>query len=115
MSMMYENLVKTLRGSTPNRLLLFTAADAIEELSKQHETQRQNLIALINDRPKWIPVAERLPNIGEDVLCFCRAGIFFVLAWDGIHWHEGSDRYYMNSFVTHWIPLPKPPEDGEAW
>ena len=34
---MYEGLVKTLRASTPNRLLMFTAADAIEELSMFRE------------------------------------------------------------------------------
>jgi hypothetical protein len=64
--------------------------------------------------PKWIPVTERLPDIGKDVLCFCRANIYFVLGWDGYHWHEGMDRYYMSSFVTHWMPLPQPPEDGES-
>ena len=64
--------------------------------------------------PKWISVTERLPEIGKDVLCFCRANIFFVLGWDGNHWHEGADRYYMSSFVTHWMPLPQPPEsEGE--
>lgn len=32
---MYEGLAKTLRESTPNRRLMYTAADAIEELSKR--------------------------------------------------------------------------------
>lgn len=60
---------------------------------------------------KWIPVTERMPEVGKDVLCFCRAGIYFVLAWDGTHWHEGCDRYYMKSLATHWMPLPEPPKE----
>lgn len=62
-------------------------------------------------RPRWIPVTERLPDVGKEVLCFCRANICFVLGWDGNHWHEGADRYYMSGFVTHWMPLPPAPKE----
>lgn len=89
--------------------LMDDTANAIEELARRNEQ------FMYTPLPAWIPVTERLPDIGEEVLCNCRARILFVLAWDGTHWHEGTDRYYMGSFVTHWMPLPEPPkgEDNE--
>lgn len=93
--------------------LMNRAADAIERLDAIAQTYVET-VHEIEDKRKWIPVTERLPDVEEVVLCFCRANIFFVLSWDGYHWHEGADRYYMSSFVTHWMPLPQPPEsEGE--
>lgn len=122
---MYGKLVKRLRNrriciQQSNGLddfpLLREAADAIEELdtlldgvSADNEALCETIEKLKN--PRWIPVTERLPDVGKDVLCFCRANICFVLGWDGNHWHEGADRYYMSGFVTHWMPLPEPPKE----
>lgn len=91
--------------------LFLKAVDAIKELSRDLDSMNDANIALYGALPKWIPVTKRLPSIGKDVLCFCRANICFVLGWDGYHWHEGADRYYMSSFVTHWMPLPEPPKE----
>lgn len=126
---MYDELIKRLRECTAEmngeKTLWHQAADAIEELQASVDGLTAQTImvfektegrTVIKFEPKWIPVTERLPDIGKDVLCFCRANIFFVLGWDGYHWHEGADRYYMSSFVTHWMPLPRTPEEesGEA-
>lgn len=62
---------------------------------------------------RWIPVTERLPENGEMVLC--NTSYFVeVLQWDeragvwcGIH------RGYPKSYVTHWMPLPEMPKEGE--
>lgn len=122
---MYDDLISALReianskgGSNINMPMLLTeAADAIQELSKKYlasEVDNINLTGwLAEEHAKhlWIPVTERLPDVGKDVLCFCRANIYFVLGWDGYHWHEGADRYYMSRFVTHWMPLPEPPKE----
>lgn len=108
--------------------LLHQAAEAIEELQKdlerskdynafwQHEAEEtlKKFQVAISNKPRWIPVTERLPDVGKDVLCFCRANISLVLGRDGNLWREGADRYYMSGFVTHWMPLPEPPEsEGE--
>ena len=75
----------------------FRAANAIDELQSQ--------------LPKWIPVTERLPDYDKAVLCHCRANIIETLCLenDG-HWYGYSGRY-MKGFVTHWMPLPKPPKE----
>ena len=88
--------------STPEQILERSEdADAIEELSK----------------PKWIPVTERLPdNIGEEVLV-CNEdygksdlGFATVAVYNGNGWLECWDRKMYLASITHWMPLPEPPE-----
>ena len=133
---MYDELVKRLReqvkcnkkiypqGAPFETLLLDLAADAIEELSKQHEAQRQNLIELMNDKPRWISVEEQLPQICTNVLvagrmkyrwehkyfqfvdmAFFNEREFFETSND---WYEGQDEFE----ITHWMPLPPAPKEG---
>ena len=80
--------------------------------------------------PKWIPVSERLPDIGgcylvvvkykydfereynydTDVAAFnfCYDRNYIDGRWSTyIDWDEGQQ--YLH--VTHWMPLPEPPEE----
>lgn len=64
----------------------------------------------------WIPCSERIPEDGQD-----------VLIWDNIDktsftghyvWCDGwtVDGYAVNRFhfdITHWMPLPEPPKEGD--
>ena len=62
---------------------------------------------------KWISVKERLPEDIRDVLVFhklSRCG-YCDRAWydsDAKKWHSALS---MNMKVTHWMPLPEPPEE----
>ena len=61
---------------------------------------------------KWIPVSERLPDPWEWVLCYCRAGMIEMLRYDHLmdYWEASTlSRVYMKDYVTHWMPLPEPP------
>lgn len=64
---------------------------------------------------KWIPVAERLPDDMEWVLCALGNGEVAILAYDFItdDWDvRGRPNYcYSKSSVTHWMPMP--PKEGE--
>ena len=122
---MYEDLIKMLRtcaerdscvdplscpylctGMCANKAE--KAADAIEELSKQHEQQRQNLIALMNEKPRWIPVTERLPEKNGVYLVYVYREVTEMNYWHG-KWHMLRDDY--TKAVTHWMPLPEPPKE----
>ena len=62
---------------------------------------------------KWISVEDGMPEPMAWVLCACRANIIEVLRYDRNidGWGTaGPNRGYMKSFVTHWMPLPEPPE-----
>lgn len=66
---------------------------------------------------RWIPVAERLPDIGRKCLIANREIV--VRGWrrpDGV-WKTGvsSDEVWSKFSLhppTHWMPLPEPPEEG---
>lgn len=64
----------------------------------------------------WISVKDQLPRSRQWVLCKCRAGIYEVLRYeetcDGDQWHHDNRHNYMSDFVTHWMPMPEPPEEN---
>lgn len=65
----------------------------------------------------WIPVSEKLPEYGKFVLITDKDGDMYVATIqkgkEHSYWiincrcREGSEPYY----ITHWMPLPSPPED----
>jgi hypothetical protein len=65
---------------------------------------------------EWISVKDRLPEIGVDVLISYGGLPFYHLAFlthnGDIKWFNGnhSNTEYSLDDVTHWMPLPKPPE-----
>lgn len=91
---MYDKLVMWLRCEEclPYNALrtMREAADAIEELNK----------------PRWIPVTERLPEEDGFTLIFTahgHAGVcYFTNGWWGGYGMDG---------ITHWMPLPEPPKE----
>ena len=92
---------------------LFAAADRIEAQAKEIEKLRAQL-------PRWIPVEERLPEDRSDVLVVTywheKWGVY--MGWcapERAAWsvHVGiGDRN--DVAVTHWMPLPEPPEVENA-
>jgi hypothetical protein len=60
----------------------------------------------------WQPI-ETAPK-GYDRILVCQSlnGIIAMAYWDGgyNHWSTGVDPMSYITGVTHWMPLPKPPE-----
>lgn len=64
---------------------------------------------------RWVPVSERLPKQGQEVICQCRARIIKVLKLDADgDWYQDASHCYMRGFVIAWMPLPEPYKEGEA-
>ena len=65
---------------------------------------------------EWISVKERLPELNVDVLIYVHFTVHditfkhcTVALFDGICWDD--DGLYSRNSVTHWMPVPKPPEN----
>ena len=66
--------------------------------------------------PRWISVEERLPDHEHEVLVYTdRYGGRTEFAYYVRHleaWYQNCCLLIPN--VTHWMPLPEPPEEGES-
>jgi len=71
----------------------------------------QDRIAELEESQRWIPVGERLPEDRLNVLTVSRGGLIISCFIDEYKmWYAPcADR--LN--VTHWMPLPEPPEVQE--
>ena len=60
---------------------------------------------------EWISVEDRLPDVRENpVLVSYSGGVW--MAWRHKGWWELPSALRTN-YVTHWMPLPKPPKEAE--
>lgn len=62
-------------------------------------------------KPDWVPVAERLPEIGQYVQAAIKGGVLLYSCvleknntWYGYGYAQPETR------ITHWMPLPDPPK-----
>ena len=73
---------------------------------------------------EWVSVEERLPEKhSEYIVCACDEGepideriwgdtvVVCADYYDGAFtWYEGNTEYDISDIVTHWMPLPAPPD-----
>ena len=72
-----------------------------------------NLLAHGVTVQEWIPVTERLPEKGQEVLVFDTRENWTGFAWlrpDETWTALGFDFPFDLGEVTHWMPLPQPPK-----
>ena len=85
------------------------AADLIERLAAENAALREKV-------PQWVSVEERRPESGKRVLA--TDGVFVGEAYrtsaDTWRRYDGiAMRDCIGSIVTHWMPLPEAPEEGD--
>ncbi len=73
----------------------------------------------VQPAPKWISVKERLPEIGKSVLIYYPKWDgdeiqTAKLKGDGMMFDICGEFNIRVGAVTHWMPLPEPPKDGDT-
>ena len=56
---------------------------------------------------KWIPVTERLPEQGQEVIVY-DGGVLKPKVFCYLFWNKNYDSW---ARITHWMPLPEPPKE----
>lgn len=138
----YTELVKQLR-ELPHLLfvqlgfhenLVYKAADAIEELQRLNAEITRRELRLRMQKPRWIPVTERLPDTmkdksvysgwsaeiapSDDVLCYLPGERRMTVAWYSYTYDDWTtvdeNTVYKYGEISHWAELPEPPKEEEA-
>ena len=97
--------------------------DAYQKMAGRYRIAAGCMWAVLEELDRWIPVAERLPDEYQEVLCIVDGqpaenitleGAYQIGEWDGCggwiieEWPEWED-----AKVSWWRPLPGPPEKGD--
>lgn len=99
---------------------LTEAADRLENQNAHIAALQQEIEKLRRQVPRWIPVEERRPEYNARVLAFdMRAKNKYIGIWtrekdpdDGNDcWFDSAGWWYAFDEITHWMPLPEPPEE----
>lgn len=103
-----------------SRELEFALADVTDQLTetaKRVEELEQALAEAQAKAVQWVSVEERLPVLGQYVQVFYGFSIYGTPMFDigrcygkGRAWQRNGHWGWCE--VTHWAPLPKPPEEG---
>jgi len=106
-------------GDAEDAALLYKAADAIEELQKLTDAQLDIIKQYQGylTKHRWIPVTERLPEVGVAVLVTYLgyndgkkySNMTACYSDWGWHWWEVEDEVKVT--ITHWMPLPESPKE----
>ena len=92
--------------------------DMVIALAQREQAKAEAERDALREKQRWIPVTERLPERDVQVLGWYKDNPFSqyrpeVVAWNGNGWvFVYAHRYVTN--VTHWMPLPKAPEEGDT-
>lgn len=83
----------------------------------------ENIPAVDVQPVKWIPVTERLPDFEGMCLCMRKSYSKAKFRHQEIMYFDYDEQAFCSNAdgvfvaygnVTHWMPLPKPPKDGET-
>ena len=60
----------------------------------------------------WISVKDRLPNDTKTKIVFHSRGVSFAY-FSGMFWWSNIGKRHSLDTITHWMPLPEPPEEDK--
>ncbi len=98
-----ENIVKSLAYATEHNQGLHLTHEEVPALNAR--------IAELEEAQRWIPVSERLPEENQQILSTDGKEFYldYYARWEG----KDNPPCFCDGLswaVTHWMPLPEPPE-----
>ena len=88
---------------------LISRKELLAEYDRVHIGEPGKARKLIEDAPavsEWIPVSERLPEQGQEVIVYS-GGVLKPTVFASQFWNKHYDSW---ARITHWMPLPEPPK-----
>lgn len=87
----------------------------VENIMKSDLLGREKLyLEKLLNRTRWIPCSERMPECEQEVLVYAVDMVGSTIDVDCISEYTQKWRFFDGTFkVTHWMPLPEPPEREE--
>lgn len=76
--------------------------------SRCEATERE--LAALKEQRRWIPVGERLPDDNAEVLFYGHHNCITLGYYHHEKWYFDTGWEFDLGTVTHWQPLPEPPE-----
>lgn len=123
----YGEFILTCKSKDELNMFFYSRADLLQLITKLENTLQARIAELtaenaaLREHVRWIPVSERLPELQDPCLVIYRSidaisaiGLRYrqdVL--DGYVWIDEDGLASPAGNVTHWMPLPKPPEEQE--
>lgn len=123
LKMSIEEMISVLDGAAGRLIVASMENTTIKEAMEMVTNVSISLGEWVTDglpQNRWIPVTERLPEEWTEVLVFARCrpdaeGFVQTAVYIGnpgywrVTWNHCMLEY---NIVTHWMPLPEPPEGG---
>lgn len=81
------------------------------------KTERESILTYTDTTPKWISIKDKQPHHGQRVVYYFKevgvhVGRYYVEQdEDGFHHVFTGPSGFLTDDVTHWMPLPEPPND----
>jgi hypothetical protein len=107
------SVVRDLNAPEGNKIMMMMP-DNMEWFADRMNKARANGYKQ-GQQDRWISVEEDLPEGGEDVLVLTKWGVRDIAqrdwqqGWKPDHWSKDGSRIYEVEDITHWQPLPSPP------
>ena len=117
------DLLEWLSGASADLRKEIEWKDKVIALAKRKQAKAEAERDALREKQRWIPVTERMPNTipcnagteySEAVIVWTTGNKAMIAVWDGIDFICPTDFWEAwGEEITHWMPLPEAPEEGE--
>ena len=117
------DLLEWLSGASADLRKEIEWKDKVIALAQRKQAEAEAERDALQEKQRWIPVTERMPNTipcnagteySEAVIVWTTGNKAMIAVWDGIDFICPTDFWEAwGEEITHWMPLPEAPEEGE--